>query len=390
MTISLLALLLAFNDGGWVGTWAASPAGAGTPTQFDKQTLREIVHTSIGGSRVRVRLSNAFGAQPLVIGAAHVALRSSGSSVASDHALTFSGQTSFSIPAGALALSDPVALEVRAASDVAVSIYLPAATPGATAHASAQQTSFVAPGDLTGAVDLPATAVKITSWPFLAGVDVSGSRKMEAIVAFGDSITDGARSTNDANTRWPDVLAQRLHAKFAVLNQGIGGNRVLHDGTGRLAAVGQSALARFDRDVLAQPGVKYVIVLEGINDIGFPGAVGGESEEVTADQIIAGLQQLVERAHERGLRIFGGTLTPFEGTTIPKYYAPEREPKRQAVNQWIRTSKAFDAVIDFEKAVQDPSHPTRILAQYDSGDHLHPSDAGYKAMAGAIDLKLFR
>ena len=390
MTIAVLAVLFAFNDGGWVGTWAASPAGTATPRQFDKQTIREIVHTSIGGSRVRVRLSNAFGTQPLVIGAAHVAVRGSGSSVVSDHALTFSGQPSFSIPAGALALSDPVALDVRPATDLAVSIYLPASTPGATAHGSAQQTSFVAAGDLTGAADLPATAVKITSWPFLAGVDVSGSRKMEAIVAFGDSITDGARSTNDENARWPDFLAQRLRGKYAVLNEGIGGNRVLHDATGRLANAGQSALARFDRDVLAQPNVKYVIVLEGINDIGFPGSVGDVSEEVTANDIIAGLRQLVERAHARGIRIIGGTLTPFEGATIPKYFAPEREPKRQAVNQWIRSSKAFDAVIDFDKAVQDPDHPSRMLPKFDSGDHLHPGDVGYKAMADAIDLKLFR
>jgi lysophospholipase L1-like esterase len=386
--LNIAALLAATSLGSWVGTWAASPSSSNAARQFNQETLREIVHASVGGAQVRVRLSNAFGAQPLMIGAAHVAIRTSGTSIAQDRPLTFSGQTAFSIPPGALALSDPVSLEVTAFSDLAVSIYLPGPTTGATVHQSAQQTSYVVPGDLTGSASLPESAAKITSWQFLAGVDVSTNRASEAIVAFGDSITDGARSTNDANARWPDVLARRLRS-MAVLNAGIGGNRVLHDGAAQLAFAGQSALARFDRDVLAQPGVKYVIVLEGINDIGIPGSVAAGSEEVTPKEIIAGLRQLIERAHENGLRIFGGTLTPFEGTTIPNYYSPERETKRQAVNEWIRTSKSFDAVIDFDKAVQDPEHPARMLPKYDCGDHLHMSDAGYKAMGEAIDLGLF-
>ncbi len=215
-----------------------------------------------------------------------------------------------------------------------------------------------------------------------------------ALVAFGDSITDGARSTVDANHRWPDFLAARLLARgggkrIGVLDAGIGGNRILHD-AGANVRFGVSALARFDRDVLAQPGVKYVIVLEGINDLGHAGSSAPPSESVTADDLIAGLKQLIERAHEKGIKIFGATLTPFEGTPSKGYFTPEKETIRKAVNQWIRTGKAFDGVIDFEKAVRDSANPDRMAASYDSGDHLHPGDAGYKAMGESIDLSLFR
>ena len=257
---------------------------------------------------------------------------------------------------------------------------------------SAQQTSYVGQGDLAGAASL-AGADTITSWVFLTGVDVRAPEPASAVVAFGDSITDGARSTVDANHRWPDILAGRLLARrgkpIAVLDAGIGGNRILHDASTNVR-FGVNALARFDRDVLAQPGVKYVIVLEGINDLGHAGQSAPVSEAVSAEDIIAGLKQMIERAHEKGLKIFGATLTPFEGTPFPGYFTTEKEAMRKAVNAWIRTGKGFDGVIDFEKAVRDPNYPDQMLAAYDGGDHLHPGDAGYKAMGEAVDLALFR
>jgi lysophospholipase L1-like esterase len=229
----------------------------------------------------------------------------------------------------------------------------------------------------------------------VTGVDVLAPESTSALVAFGDSITDGAHSTVDANHRWPDFLAARLlarggHKGVAVLDAGIGGNRILHDAGSTNVRFGVSALARFDRDVLAQPGVKYVIVLEGINDLGHAGSSAPLSESVTADDLIAGLKQLIERAHEKGIKIFGATLTPFAGMPSKTYFTPEKEAIRKAVNQWIRTGKAFDGVVDFEKAVRDPANPDRMAASYDSGDHLHPGDAGYKAMGEAVDLSLFR
>ena len=386
----------------WIGTWAASPVvpfGATSPEnlrdpQFEKQTLRDIVHSTIGGHGVRIKISNLFGSRPLVVGAAHVAVRDKGASVvaATDRALTFSGRASIAVPAGAMALSDPARLDVSAGSDLAVSLYFPEVTAVTSVHRSAFQTSYVAAGDQVGAATLDAPKT-ISTWPFLVAVDVASSSP-GAVVALGDSITDGSNSTADTNRRWPDVLAARLRAAkrdIAVLNQGIGGNRILHDGAGDYGpAFGPNALARFDRDVLAQTGVRWVVVLLGINDIGHPGAGAPMSEDVTAEDMIAGLTQLVERAHEKGLKIYGCTLTPFEGITWAGWFTPEKEAKRQAVNRWIRTSKTFDAVIDFEAAVRDPSQPTRMLAAYDSGDHLHPNDAGLEAMGKAIDLRLFR
>ena len=387
----------------WVATWGASPAPQladeaqmrTAKLAFDNHTLREIVHASIGGGTVRVRLSNAYGKEAVQIGGAHIALRGKGSEIvaASDRALTFGGHPSVSIPPDALVLSDPVKLDVPAAGDLAISIFLPKPSLGAGIHYSAQQTSYIGPGDLTGAPLLPEPST-ITSWVFLTGVDVLAPVAASAVVAFGDSITDGARSTVDANHRWPDILAARLLARrgrpeIGVLDAGIGGNRILHDAPANVR-FGVNALARFDRDVLAQPAVRYVIVLEGINDLGHPGSSVPESQTVSADDIIAGLKQMIERAHEKGLKIFGATLTPFEGTSFKGYFTPEKETKRKAVNEWIRTGKAFDGVIDFEKAVSDPEHPDRMLAAFDGGDHLHPGDAGYKAMGEAIDLALFQ
>jgi len=403
--LHVLALLISFvglpaasgdSDARWVGTWAASVTSAPPgPTVLQNQTVREIVHATVGGSRVRIRLSNRFGTEPLLIGAVHIAIRRTGSNLlaGTDRALTFNGLESASIPPGAPLLSDPVALIVPPFADLAVSIFLPRATPASTVHGQALQTSYVSTGNQVSASGMP-RPLTLTSWLFLTGVDVASSA--DAVVALGDSITDGDKSAVDANSRWPDILARRLAAKdrahpIAVLNAGIGGNRILHDGAGASGPMfGPGALARFDRDVLAQAGAKYVIVLEGINDLGHPGtAAAPASEEVTVNDITAGLRQLIERAHEKQLRIFGGTILPFEGTTYPGYYKPDREAKRVQVNQWIRSSKAFDAIIDFEKAVADPAHPTRLLPRYDSGDHLHPNDAGYKAMADAVDLLLF-
>jgi len=270
-----------------------------------------------------------------------------------------------------------------------VSVYFPGATGPVTWHQLGVETTYLSTsGDFSASVEMPGTTRSISRF-VLSSVDVLAARGTGAVVAFGDSITDGYGSTVDAHHRWPDFLSLRLNAHggsdgIAVLNQGISGNRLLHD------VVGPNASARFDRDVLAQPGVTRVIVLEGINDIGLPGTLGRPAEEVTADEIIGGLQQLIERAHEHQILIFGGTLTPFEGTTFRGYYTPAGELKRQAVNAWIRTRADFDAVIDFDQAVLDPTHPTQMLPAFDSGDHLHPNDAGYKAMADCIDLALFK
>jgi lysophospholipase L1-like esterase len=386
----------------WVATWGASPAPQYTSQseivaaklEFQNQTLREIVHTSIGSGVVRIRLSNAYGKRSVEIGAAHIALHAQAAGIVagSDRTLTFGGQPSVVIPPDALILSDPVKLEVPASRDLVISLFLPQAATGAGIHYEAQQTTYIGAGDATGSATMPEAAT-ITSWVFLTGVDMLAPESTSAVVAFGDSITDGARSTVDANRRWPDILAGRLLARhgksIAVLNAGIGGNRILHDAS-RNVEFGVSALARFDRDVLAQPGIKYVIILEGINDLGHAGTSAPASETVSAEDLIAGLKQMIERAHEKGLKIFGATITPFEGTVFKGYFTPEKEVKRKAINAWIRTSKAFDGVIDFEKAVSDPDHPDRMLAAYDGGDHLHPSDAGYQVMGNAIPLALFK
>ncbi len=392
-----VALALPAADLHWVGTWETSPGGPATNLKsYNNQTLREILHVSLGGSAVRVRISNVYGTKPLAIGSAHIALRRSGSTIvdASDRALKFGGAPNVAIPPGALVVSDPADLNVPASADLAVSIFLPSETPAETLHRAAFQTSYIAEGDRTAAVDLPEKTETMTSWPFLAGIDVARPAPAEAIVAFGDSITDGTGSTRDANHRWPDDLQARLGAKsqrpIAVLNAGIGGNRVVHNGKGPLEYAGPSLRTRFDHDVLAQPGVKFVIVMGGINDIGVPGtAFAPVSEAVSPAEIFASLRQIAERAHEHGLRIFAGTLTPFEGSTIKGYFTPEREAMRQEVNRLIRTGEGFDAVIDFDKAIADPDHPARILPGYDSGDHLHLNDAGYQAMANAIDLSFF-
>jgi len=395
------------NPGHWVSAWSDA---VHTPLPFpdlpaspviENQTIRMVVRPTLGGERLRIRFSNGFGTTAVAIGAAHVALLSKGAQILpeSDRILTFSGKASVSIPPGAPMLSDPVDLKVPAFAELAISIYLPGKTPASSTHFWAQHETYISgPGDFTSQVDIPSAIVK-TSWYWLSDVEVWGSNQTRATIAFGDSITDGVGAKQGEYSDWPDMLASRLAndrstAGLAVLNEGIGGNRILRDGAG------VSALARFDRDVLAQPGVTSLIILEGINDIGWPhmkprplpdGTTPKEGpftgEVATASDLIAGLQQMIERAHEHGIRVFGATLTPYEGAD---YYSEDGEVTRQAVNQWIRTSGAFDAVFDFDAAVRDPNHPSLFREDYQSGDHLHPSAAGYKAMAAAVDLSVLR
>jgi lysophospholipase L1-like esterase len=386
-----------WNTERWVGTWGAGPGGPPLPaaTQtFTNQTVRLIVHTSIGGTRVRIRLSNEMGSTPLRIGTAHIALRGAGADIqaGTDRVLTFSGFPGITIPPGAPVLSDPVDLNVPALSDLAISLYLPGTVGATTIHGTASQTNYVSlPGDFTGAATLP-TQTTILSWPFLTEVDVTGGGGSAAIVTLGNSITDGTRSTPDTNNRWPDWLARRLqtvrdplngiNAGLGVVNRGISGNRLLSNPPeGSLA--GRSILERFDRDVLATAGVRYMTLMIGINDIGNSSA----TNPVSSNDLIAGYRQVIARAHAKGIAVFGATLTPFEGAA---YYSPDKEVVRQAVNNWIRSSDEFDGVIDFDRVTRDPSHPTRLLPAYDSGDHLHPNDLGYQAMGTAVPLELFR
>jgi lysophospholipase L1-like esterase len=417
-----------WNTRQWVATWGIAPAGPPLSTQvmtFNDQTMRLIVHTSIGGHQVRIRLSNTFGAAPLRIGEAHIALRQRGAAIVagSDRVLTFSGERSITIPPGAPVLSDPVELDVPALSDLAISLHLPGSVQATTMHGAAFQTNYLSlPGNFTSAQTFP-TDRTITFWPFLTEVDVNAPGAA-AIVALGDSITDGSNTMVDADHRWPDLLALRLQttgepltvvqsakqpgkqpakvadkqapgliawsARLGIVNRGIAGNRLLRD-PGEQPLFGRAALERFDRDVLATAGVRHLVVLIGINDIGHPGTgTIPLPEEPTSDELIAGYRQLIARAHEKGIAIYGATLTPFEGTIFPGYYTPAKEQLRQAVNHWIRSSEEFDGVIDFDRAVRDPARPSRVLPAYDSGDHLHPNDLGMQALANAIPLQLFR
>ncbi len=359
---------------------------------FSGTTLREIVHISAGGAQIRVRFTNAYGLDPLTISDAHVALSAGNAAVqagatqaGSDHAITFGGATSVNIPPGGELFSDPIALAVQPLSDLAISFYLPSQVMRAeTYHSFGDQDNFIATGDVSTAADLP-DATKISSWYFLDGVDVQAVEGSRAIVTLGDSITDGALSTHNANLRWPDLLAARLQAdpnlkNVSVLNEGIGGNRVLNE------VAGPSAISRVDRDVLSQSGVRYVIILESINDIGRLSHVVNPYDDITAQQLEMGLKQIADAAHEHGIKAIGATLTPYGGAG---YSSDKGEQVREAVNDWIRSSGTFDGVVDFDKATQDPANPTHFSADYDSGDHLHPKDAGYKAMAGSIDLTLF-
>jgi lysophospholipase L1-like esterase len=394
----------------WVATWSdpqpmvprpppAPPSTGAAPTQapatarvdpavldiarhgFHDQTVRMVVHTSIAGSKLRIRLNSPFDSQQVLIGDVHIALRRAGSAIVpgSDRPVLFNGKSEIKIGPGMVRVSDPVTLTIPAQADVAVSLYLPQDTGVPSAH-NGEHTSYVSKtGDAAGAAEIP-DPLTIQNYYWLAGIDVTAPPKAAAIVTFGDSITEGARSTPDTDHAWPAVLSRRLAdnprtAQMAIANMGIGGNRLLHQETGA------SALARFDHDVLAQAGARWVVVLLGINDIG-----RADIDPVSADELIGGYRQLIERAHTHGLKVVGGTLPPYEGAP---YARPEGESIREAVNDWIRHGGAFDAVVDFELATRDPGNPKRLRPEFDSGDHLHPSDAGYNAMAQAFDLSLF-
>ena len=394
----------------WVGSWSCSPVPALTqapalppgvkppegdslftiPPPVANATVRMIVRGTAGGDKVRIRVSNFYGKTPLQVGAAHIALREAGSGIKSgtDRALTFGGQPSIAVSPGAIALSDSVALSIPPNTDIAVSIYFPEAAPEKrTVHFNAVEDAYIVPGDATEQTKLE--GARSAKWAyFLVGVDVSGAANRGTIVAIGDSITDGG------GLRWPALLAARLWMQkknYGVLNHGIAGNRILGHGEDDFSAIfGISALARLERDVFDQPNVKYMILYEGINDIGQPGVFGNTYPPVTPAQVIAGMRQVIARAREHGLVIYGATLAPFEGTVLPGYYTPEKEVTRQAVNQWVRSAREFDGYFDFDKALQDPAHPARLKPEYDSGDHLHPNDAGEKAMSEAIDLSRFK
>jgi lysophospholipase L1-like esterase len=368
----------------WIPTWTTSTASAPATVAFENQTLREIVHTSIGGSRVRVRFSNTLGTETLWINAAHVALRAQESAIVpgTDRELTFGGEQAVLIPNGAVAVSDPVNLDVPAQADLAISVYVAGNFGPPSTHGTALETSFIStPGNFTAAQVMPVGSTITRSWYYLADVEVTASADTRVLVTLGDSITDGTSSTPDTNQRWPDLLFQRLMdagKNMAVANQGISGNRVLHEGAG------PNALARFDRDVLSHNGVTHVIVLEGINDIGQ--SFRNPAQAVNAAQLIQGYRQLIARAHLKGLMIIGATLTPYEGAG---YYSEPGEMDRQTLNDFIRNSGEFDGVIDFDMATRDPANPRRFFPAYNSGDNLHPNDAGYRAMANSIDLSLF-
>jgi lysophospholipase L1-like esterase len=381
----------------WIGTWAASPQAqwdgnfplsTNVPFNLWNQTIRMVTQVSLGGKHARVVLSNEYGSRPLVIGAAHVALTGSEAKIVhgSDRLLTFGGEARVIIPPGAKVVSDATDLDVPPLGKLSVSLFLPEATPLSTFHWDGRQTAYIATGNLVGADDIEADAT-ISARVFVSGILVDAPKNAQAVVTLGDSITDGNGSTPDANSRWPDFLAKRLADKnVAVLNAGISGARLLQD------RMGVNALARFERDVLSQPDVKAVILLMGINDIAWPGSsFAPDAPPVASAALIAGYRQLIARAKTHGVRIIGATLTPFEGaledTPLEGYFTAEKERTRQAINHWIRTSGEFEAVVDFDAVTRDPQNPTRFRSTFDSGDHLHPGDNGYKAMADAVDLQ---
>ena len=400
----LVALLLAMPAAAaepdhWVASWGSAqqvpePHNLLPAADMQDATLRQVVRLSVGGTRLRVRFSNAFGTEALVIDAAHVARSADKASArivpGSDRTLTFDGRPAISIPPGADYLSDPVRLDAPALSSLTVSIHLPQAPAGETGHPGSRATSYYVHGDHTADADLP-NAGKIDHWYQLTGVEVAAPPAAATIVALGDSITDGHGATTNGDDRWPDILAARLQAsaptrRLAVVNMGIGGNHLLTDG------LGPNVLARLDRDVFARPGARTLLVLEAINDLGKLSREDvrtPEQHKALVADLIAAYAQVIDRAHGQGVRVIGCTVTPYVGSD---YYHPDAasEADRQALNAWIRTSKKFDAVVDFDKAIRDPAHPERMIPAYDSGDHLHPSAAGYKVMADLIPLELLR
>jgi lysophospholipase L1-like esterase len=382
----------------WIGSWGAPPVtpnlvpSARTPVtaRFGGQTLRQVVRISAGGRQVRIRVSNEYGREPLRIGGAHIALAGEGGAIrpGTDHVLVFSEHPATTVPPGAAVLSDPVTMDVAALSSLAVSLYLPADTGLCTCHPVAVQTGYASgPGDFTGAAAFPTQSTFLYR-AFLTGVEVRTAQLAAAVVVLGDSLSDGTVSTPDGNHRWPDRLAERLNASAAgqrawgVVNEGISGNRLLADGTG------QSALARFDRDVLSVPGARYLVVLLGVNDLGQAfGPAAPAGSPLIPEDLISGYRQIIARAHAHGIKVYGATITPYEGVG---YWSAKGEADRQDINSWIRGGGAFDGVIDFDAVWRDPAHPARIRDGLHAPDHLHGSDAGYRALADAIDLKLFQ
>jgi lysophospholipase L1-like esterase len=383
---------------GWVGAWASAqilvdPANALPPAALKDMTLRQLVRVSLGGTRLRVRVSNAFGTTPLTITGAHIARaisqRASSIDSATDRQLTFSGVPSVIIPAGAEYVSDPVSISVPALTTLAVSMHFADLPTAETGHPGSRATSYVASGDQTQASQLQA-ATPIEHWYYLSGIDVQPATPSAAIAVLGDSITDGHGVRADTDRRWTDTLLERLKAgpatrALAVLNVGIGGNRVVDDG------IGPNALARFDRDVLERSGVRYLIVLEGVNDLGVltrDKPASPDKHRLLVGRMLSAYRQIVVRAHERGIKVIGGTIMPYAGSG---YYHPNavNELDREAINTWIRARGNFDAVIDFDSLMRDPAQPTRLRKDYDSGDGLHPSATGYRAMGEAVPLGLF-
>ncbi|WP_277983915.1 SGNH/GDSL hydrolase family protein [Sphingomonas faeni] len=383
----------------WVASWASSPQTSEPDpdeplTKLDGQTVRERVRLSVGGKMIRIRLSNEFGKSALTVGAASVGLPTNAESVrpVSLHQLTFGGRTRVSVPPGAPVLSDPISLPVRSGEELSISLFFPTRVETPTVHSLALRNAVVSgPGDYTRTPRIDPVG-KSTSSIAVTAVLVPNTQSKRLVVAFGDSITDGAASTTDRDQSWPAQFAQRVTNKkieLAIVNAGIAGNQLGHEG------FGTSGLARFDRDVLSLPGVTHVILLEGINDIAAPGVKIGAryfappGEVRTADEVIANYRQLVTRAHDHGIKVIGATLTPFAGTTVPGFYSPEKEAIRQTVNAWVRGAREFDGVIDFDATLRDPASPGRLNPRFASRDRLHPNDLGYATMANAIDLTLF-
>jgi lysophospholipase L1-like esterase len=381
----------------WLDNWAAVADSAGPP--LNARTVRQVIRASIGGSGLRLRLSNLFGSDAVTIGPVSVARHAKESAIQSgtDHRVTFGGQATVTVAKGADVLSDPVEFPLAALEELAVSIYVPAAA-ATTIHSVGLQTAYLANGEVTGAASLAASEMDDSRY-FLTDVEIAAPVRDRDIVLVGDSITDGVGSTEDGSARWPDALAAWLQADHAlasigVINSGIAGNRILHDGAAPY--LGPSLLSRFDRDVLGKPGVRWILLLAGINDISASDTLINPGEHVSAQQIIDGMKTLIQRAHARGIKIWGATLLPYKNTKVPPnvgfhgpYYTAAGEAKRQAVNHWIRTAHTFDAVIDLDEVMRDPAQPDLLRSTFDSGDHLHPNDAGYKAMAAAIDRRLF-
>lgn len=392
------------TDTRWVASWSAAPCAAAeaeprfSQAELNDTTVRQIVHLSAGGASVRLRFANTFGSAPLAIRSVYVAQKaaSGGTDAATAVPVTVGGQAAFSIPAGKSVQTDAAKFAAGAATDIAVSFFVPGKTTVQAVHYTALETSYEAKGEQTQAARLKdswQTTLRLS----LTSVDVAADAAPYSIVAIGSSTTDGAHSTSGKNMRWTDDLYRRLHdargdAAPAVVNVGISGNRVLHDGRGEWGAVwGQAAIGRFNRDVLMQSGGGYVIAFEGGNDIRMPGSGSvGLEETVTPQQLIAAFRLMAKASHDRGLKFLAGTITPFEHADNNRAENPLWENTRLAFNEWVRHNTDTDGVVDFDAAVRDPGHPARILARYDSGDHLHPNDAGYQAMADSIDLKLFR